>query len=107
MGGTCIAESIDKFNQHFAKKTLTSKTIVLIISDGFDTNEPDYLARELEKLKRRCWKILWLNPMLGREGYDPDKKSMRAAMPFLARHDSANNLDALQNTINYITRECR
>lgn len=102
MGGTCIAESIDKFNHCYAAKTLMSKSVLMIISDGFDTNEPDYLAHVLGKTRKYVKNIIWLNPMLGREGYDPDKKSMRAAMPFINRHASAHSLESLKETVNYL-----
>lgn len=107
MGGTCIAESIDRFNREYASMTLKSDTVVMIISDGFDTNDPAYLAQELRLIKRAAKKIIWLDPMLGREGYDPDADSMRAAMPYIDRHASAHSLDSLKSTIDYIARECR
>ena len=107
MGGTCIAESIDKFNRHHAAKTLTSKTIFIIISDGFDTNEPDYLAHELMIIKKSTKKTIWLNPMLGRVEYDTYEESMQAAMPYIDRLAPAHSLESLKNTISYIAQECR
>ncbi len=107
MGGTCIAESLGKFNYYHAARALTRHTVFIMISDGFDTNEPEYLARELARVRKAVKKIIWLNPMLGREGYEPDRNSMRAAMPFIDRHAPAHSLDALKSTMNYIAGECR
>ncbi len=107
MGGTCIAESIADFSRRFSAGTLTSKSILILISDGYDTGSPEQLAQALARVKKMTGKIFWLNPMLGREGYDPDKASIRAAEPFIDRHIPANNLDSLRQTMTYIARECR
>ena len=69
LGGTCIAESIRDFNENYARKFLKSNSIVIIISDGFDTNSPELLAEQLASIKQSKRKILWLNPMLGRKEY--------------------------------------
>ncbi len=107
MGGTCIAESINRFNREYAAEILSAKTVMIIISDGFDTDEPGFLAQELKSIKKTAKKIIWLNPMLGRDGYDEDVKSIQAALPYIDRHAPAHSLDALKSTMNYIARECR
>ena len=80
LGGTCIAESLGTFNDDYARLMLNKKTTVLLISDGFDTDQPGQLALQLKKIKHRSEKIIWLNPMLGREAYQEDA-STRAARP--------------------------
>ena len=107
LGGTCIANSLNYFNRTYTGKFVRKKSIIFIISDGFDTDEGEYLARELAVLKKNSGKIIWLNPMLGRHGYNPDKDSMLAALPYLDRHASAHSVDALKNTIQYLARICR
>lgn len=104
MGGTCIAESIERFNSDYAKKYLKPGSIVLIISDGFDTNEPALLVRQLQSINRKTRSIFWLNPMLGREGYNPDKDTIRAALPYIHQHVSANNLNSLKTTLDSISK---
>ena len=49
---------------------------MLIISDGFDANEPELLAQVLIKLKRRSRRVIWLNPMLERQGFNPEKEEV-------------------------------
>ncbi|PCH85442.1 MAG: hypothetical protein COB26_03900 [Piscirickettsiaceae bacterium] len=107
MGGTCIAESIHEFNTKHASTTLNSKTVLIIISDGFDTNEPEQLADELKQIKQTAKKIIWLNPMLGREGYNPNKGSMQLAMQYIDKHAPAHSLDSLKSALRYIADECR
>lgn len=107
MGGTCIAESVHQFNRVFAPKFLTSRSVVMILSDGFDTDSPEDLARELMLMKKKARKLIWLNPMIGREGYDSDQPSMRPAKPYIDFMASANNLDALRQTTRFIAQACR
>ncbi|GJM04338.1 MAG: VWA domain-containing protein [marine bacterium B5-7] len=99
LGGTCIAESLNYFNQHYAKATLRNNAIVIIISDGFDTDAPEYLANQLKLIKSNCKQLLWLNPMLGRETYTSGTKTMLAAKPFVDYFVPAHSVDALRNVI--------
>ena len=107
MGGTCIADSITEFNLKHARRTLTPKTIFLIISDGFDTNKPSQLIEQLKQIQNKAKKIIWLNPMLGREGYNPDEHAMLELKPYIDQHVPAHSLDSLKKAINYIAQECR
>jgi uncharacterized protein with von Willebrand factor type A (vWA) domain len=67
----------------------------MIISDGYDTGEPKQLTEQLQQLKQRARKIVWLNPLLGRDGYEPITKGMQAALPLLDLFSSAHNLESL------------
>lgn len=62
MGGTRIAESLARFNRDHAASTVDARTLVVILSDGFDTDEPTRLAQELGYLKARCGRMIWLDP---------------------------------------------
>jgi uncharacterized protein with von Willebrand factor type A (vWA) domain len=107
MGGTCIAESLHEFNAKYAAKTLNSKTVFIIISDGFDTNKPEQLIAELKYIQETTKKTLWLNPMLGREGYDPDTGPIKEAQPYIDKHAAAHSLESLKQAVNYIAHSCR
>jgi uncharacterized protein with von Willebrand factor type A (vWA) domain len=63
-GGTRIAASLDTFNVRYAKATLDSRSVVIVMSDGYDTDPPEALAVELRRLKRRVHRVIWLNPLL-------------------------------------------
>tara|TARA_R110002096_G_scaffold125663_1_gene271574 strand:+ start:48916 stop:50043 length:1128 start_codon:yes stop_codon:yes gene_type:complete len=99
LGGTCIAESLNYFNQHYAKTTLKNKAIVIIISDGFDTDAPEDLARQLATIRGNSKQLLWLNPMLGRETYTSGTKTMLAAKPYVDYFIPAHSIDALRSVI--------
>ncbi len=94
-GGTRIGESVQAFNQHYASRLLNSRSIVVIMSDGFDTGPATLLAEELRRVRRRARKIVWLNPLLGRAGYEPLAAGMQAALPLIDVFAPAHNLDTL------------
>jgi len=94
-GGTRIGECLQSFNQDHAARVLTSQTIVMIFSDGLDTGSPELFTEQLTLIKRRAKKIAWLNPLLGRDGYEPRAQCMHAALPMLDLFASAHNLESL------------
>jgi len=94
-GGTRIGECLQSFNRDHADRVLTSKTIVMIFSDGLDTGSPEHFTEQMTLIKRRARKIAWLNPLLGRSGYEPRAQCMHAALPMLDMFASAHNLQSL------------
>ena len=82
-GGTRIGESIAQFNREHAPRLVHSRTAVLILSDGYDTGEPQVLSDALAALRKRARRIVWLNPLCNRPGYAPISQGMVAAMPHL------------------------
>jgi uncharacterized protein with von Willebrand factor type A (vWA) domain len=94
-GGTNIGRSLETFNRDFAPALVSHRTVVIVISDGWDRGDVVILEREMSALKRRCRKILWLNPLLASENYEPLCKGMRAALPYLDYFLSAHNLNSL------------
>jgi uncharacterized protein len=94
-GGTNIGRSLHTFNRHFAASMVTHRTVVVIISDGWDRGDVSLLEREMQDLKRRCKKIIWLNPLLASENYEPLCKGMQAALPYLDLFLSVHNVNSL------------
>lgn len=94
-GGTNIGRSLAAFNRDYAPSLVTHRTVVVIISDGWDRGDVSLLEREMQSLKRRCYKILWLNPLLASENYEPLCKGMQAALPYLDLFLSVHNLNSL------------
>ncbi len=94
-GGTRIGESLATFNRWHAKEVIHSRTCVMIISDGYDTGAPDAMATEMRHLARRCKRIVWLNPMIGWQGYEPTARGMQAALPHVNLFAPAHNLKSL------------
>jgi uncharacterized protein len=94
-GGTKIGESLHDFNEHFALRLLSRDTLVMILSDGWDTGEPEVVARELGTIQRRGGQVVWLNPLLGMEDYEPITRGMAAALPFIDVFAPSHNLESL------------
>jgi uncharacterized protein with von Willebrand factor type A (vWA) domain len=94
-GGTRIGTSLAEFNAHWIH-LVDRRTIVLILSDGWDTGEPEVLAAELLRIRRRAARLIWLNPLLGNPSYEPLTRGMAAALPFLDYFEAAHNLEALR-----------
>ena len=94
-GGTRIGECLQTFNQDYAKRILTSRSIVMIFSDGLDTGTAELFSEQMAFIKRRARKVAWLNPLLGRQGYEPTAQAMQAALPMLDLFASAHNMESL------------
>lgn len=94
-GGTRIGESLAEFNRQWPG-LVDRRTIVIILSDGWDTGDPDVLAAELLRIKRRAGRVIWLNPLLGNPSYEPLTRGMAAALPLVDHFAAAHNLAALR-----------
>ena len=96
-GGTKIGKSLKEFNNIYSKNNVNGRTVVIIISDGYDTGNPKIVSQELEKLKKRNCKIIWLNPLLGWENYEPVASSMKEASPYLDLFAPCSTIEDLEN----------
>lgn len=94
-GGTRLGDCLKVFNDRYAKRALNARSVVMILSDGYDTGTPETLGHELKRLKRRARRLVWLNPMLGWRDYEPVTRAMAAALPLIDHFAAANTLDAL------------
>ena len=82
-GGTRIGESLAQFNREHAARIVNSRTAVIILSDGYDTGEPQALSSALMQLRRRARRVVWLNPLSNQPGFAPISQGMQAALPHL------------------------
>lgn len=82
-GGTRIGESFRTFNQKWARRSLRSSGVVIVVSDGWDRGDPALVATETARLRRNCHRLVWLNPLAGTPGYQPLAGGMRAAYPYI------------------------
>ena len=94
-GGTKIGASLRTFNKQYASRMAGRKTVVIIMSDGYDTGEAHEVGDALARLKRRGCKIIWLNPLLGWKDYAPVAASMAAALPHVDYFAPCNTLGSL------------
>jgi uncharacterized protein len=95
-GGTRIGESFRDFNLHWARRTLRSSGVVIVVSDGWDRGDPALVAAETARLRRNCHRLVWLNPLAGTPGYQPLAAGMRAAYPFIDDFLPAGTLASLE-----------
>ena len=95
-GGTRIGEAMRTFNTTWARRVMRHGPVVLIVSDGWDRGDPTLLAQELARLRRRCSRLIWLNPLLGSAGYEPLTRGMQAALEHIDDFMPAHNLRSLE-----------
>jgi len=94
-GGTRIGECLQEFNRSYARSILSRNSLVMIMSDGWDTGDPEALAVELRAIKHRARKLIWLNPLLGMTDYQPVTRALAAALPLADVFAPAHNLESL------------
>ena len=103
-GGTRIGESLQTFNRWHAARVIHSRTVVMIVSDGYETGDAALLGREMAALGRRCRRIVWLNPMMAWQGYSPEAKGIKAALPHVDLYAPANTLKSLTALEPYLAK---
>jgi uncharacterized protein with von Willebrand factor type A (vWA) domain len=106
-GGTRIGDTLKTFNYQWLRRVLRSGGVVLVISDGCDRGDTDLLKREMDRLSRNCHRLLWLNPLLRYDAYEPRTQGMQAALPYIDDLLAVHNLESLQQlgrTLTNLTR---
>ena len=95
-GGTRIGESFREFNHRWARRTLRTSGVVIVVSDGWDRGDPALVAAETARLRRNCHRLVWLNPLASTPGYQPLAAGMKAAYPFIDDFLPAGTLGSLE-----------
>lgn len=95
-GGTRIGYSLHQFNEQHGTRLLNKRTVMVIMSDGWDLGARDLLKREMETLSQKAHCIIWLNPLAGDPTYKPLCRGMQTALPFLDYFLPADSLDSLK-----------
>ncbi len=94
-GGTKIGSSLLSFVDHYADMVLDQKTKVIILSDGWDTGEPEMVAEAMAIIQKKCAKIIWLNPLAANPNFSPDVLCLKAAWPYINVFQAANSVESL------------
>ena len=94
--GTRIGASLKQFNDEYGRQALSRGAVVVIASDGWERGDPELLRREMARLSRAAYSVVWINPLKGTPGYEPLAQGMRAALPFVDRFLPGHNLDSLE-----------
>lgn len=98
-GGTRITSCLHEFNQRWARRCLSSRTTVLLISDGLEHGDTLALANEMERLAKSCRRLLWLNPLLRFDRFEPKAAGIRAMLPHVDRFLPVHNLDSIEHLV--------
>ncbi|WP_183299731.1 vWA domain-containing protein [Cupriavidus alkaliphilus] len=94
-GGTRIGAALASFNRHWARRTLSGRATVLLVTDGLDHEQIDLLGEEMARLRRFAHRIVWLNPLLRYPGFAPQARGVQAILPHVDALRPAHNLDSL------------
>lgn len=103
-GGTRIGDCLHTFNYEWARRVLSGGAIVLLISDGWDRGDPEVLAKEMDRLRRSCHRLIWLNPLLGSPEYEPLTRGMQAALPHVDNFLPVHNLKSLEDLAQHLEK---
>ncbi|MCB0192924.1 MAG: VWA domain-containing protein [Anaerolineae bacterium] len=95
-GGTRIGDALKTFNYEWGRRVLGQGAIVLIISDGWDRGDIDLLRHEMNRLQLSSQRLIWLNPLLGSENYEPLTRGIQAALPYIDDFLPVHNLVSLE-----------
>lgn len=98
-GGTRLGDCLAEFADRYMDAVVSSRSVVLVFSDGLDRGETASLTRALSALRARARKIIWLNPLAGDSRYAPEARGMRAALPFIDHLVPAHSLEALERAV--------
>ena len=94
--GTRIGASLREFNSVYGRRALSRGAVVVIVSDGWERDDPVLVAREMATLARAAYAVVWVNPLKGNPEYEPLAGGMRAALPFVDRFLPGHNLRSLE-----------
>jgi uncharacterized protein with von Willebrand factor type A (vWA) domain len=101
-GGTRIGESLNTFVKDYGSKLIDSKTIVIILSDGWDTGKIDLLEKSMQIIHARSKKVIWLNPVAGYAAWRPEVAGMKAALPYIDVFAAVYNIESLRKLVKWI-----
>jgi uncharacterized protein with von Willebrand factor type A (vWA) domain len=94
-GGTQIGETLKQFNRLWSRRVLGQGAVVLLITDGLERDDAELLGHETDRLHRSCRRLIWLNPLLRFEGFEPKARGVRAMLPLVDELRAVHNLEAI------------
>lgn len=104
-GGTRITTSLHEFNQRWARRVLSGNATVLLVTDGLEHGDTRALAFEMERLRKSCRRLIWLNPLLRFDRFEPRAGGIRAMLPHVDRFMPVHNLHSLQQLVQVLSRD--
>jgi uncharacterized protein len=101
-GGTKIGAALANWNRVWSRRMARGGPIALVFSDGWDCGDPELLAREMARFSGSVHRVLWLNPLAGREGYEPATRGMQTILPHIDHHLPAATVNDLRDIIRLV-----
>ena len=103
-GGTRIGEALRAFTDRFGRRGMARDAVVVILSDGWERGEAALLRREMERLSRLAYRIVWVNPRVAAAGFAPLTGGMAAALPYVDELISGHSVAALDAVVEAVGR---
>ena len=103
-GGTRIGDSLKTFNRDWSRRVLGQGAVLLLISDGLDRDAGRGLSAEMERLHKSSRRLIWLNPLLRFEGFEPKSQGIRAILPYVDEFRPVHNLESLAGLVEALSR---
>ena len=96
-GGTRIGDTLHEFNRVWSRRVLSQGAVVLLITDGLERDDPEGLQAAMERLHKSCRRLVWLNPLLRYEGFEPRARGVQAMLPHVDELRAVHSLNALSD----------
>jgi uncharacterized protein with von Willebrand factor type A (vWA) domain len=103
--GTRIGDALKSFNDRYGRRGMARGSVIVILSDGWERGDPEMVAREMERLSRLAYRIVWVNPRVSAPGFQPKAGGLVAALPYCNALVSGHNLNALDQVADAIAAE--
>lgn len=103
-GGTRIGHCLHEFNNTWSRRVLGQGAVILMISDGLDRDAGTGLEDEMERLHKSCRRLIWLNPLLRYDGFEPRSMGVRAMIPHVDEFRTAHSLDSLEQLADLLSK---
>lgn len=103
-GGTRIGECLHAFNRDWSRRVMGQGSVVLLITDGLDRDDPDALAREMERLHLSARRLIWLNPLLRWDGFAPKAQGIAAMLPHVDSFRAGHSVASMQELAEVISK---
>jgi uncharacterized protein with von Willebrand factor type A (vWA) domain len=103
-GGMRIGEALALFNHNWSRRVLGQGAVVLLVTDGLDRDGAAGLAENMERLHKSCSRLIWLNPLLRWDGFEPRSQGIRAMLPHVDEFRPVHNLASLRTLIETLSR---
>ena len=106
-GGTRITQALHEFNLKWARRVMYGNPTVLLVTDGLEHGDTEALEHEAERLSKSCRRLIWLNPLLRYEGFEPRAGGVRALLPHVDAFLPVHNLGSLEDLAMQLTAPAR